>query len=167
VTPLTIHLLKKTDGSGVLRCTRADGSETWQRQERHAAFFGRHDLTHYAVETILGIDDAFFGLVARGWELGDFAPPWPRGALPPRALFVEVVVGFLDVERTANVRESAHDCNEAVTLYTQAHPVDTTGWFRLTDAQLDRIRARRAVLFERWFDVRPGDALTLPFPAAP
>ena len=52
---LTIRISKRKDGGGVLRCVRADGSETWQKQEsRHAAFFALHDLTHFAVESALG-----------------------------------------------------------------------------------------------------------------
>jgi hypothetical protein len=56
VPNLTLRLKKNRDGTAALSCTRADGSVTWQRQP-HAAraeFFTRHDLTHYAVETVLG-----------------------------------------------------------------------------------------------------------------
>jgi len=54
-TVLAIRITKRKDGNGVLRYMRADGSETWQKQEsRHAAFFALHDLTHFAVESALG-----------------------------------------------------------------------------------------------------------------
>ena len=69
---LRVELTKRADGGAVLRCTRADGSVTWQRQEgRQAAFFPLHDLTHHAVETTLGYRRGFLGLVADGWELAD------------------------------------------------------------------------------------------------
>ena len=54
--PLVIAIKKKTDGSASLACRRADGTVTWQRQEgAQGRFFPRHDLTHYAVETVLGM----------------------------------------------------------------------------------------------------------------
>lgn len=64
---LMIQIKKKTDGSAALSCRRADGSVTWQRQEgRQGCFFPLHDLTHYAVETVLGHPRGFYGLVAEG-----------------------------------------------------------------------------------------------------
>jgi hypothetical protein len=55
VTALRIEIVKRVDGGGVLRCTRADGSVVWQKQSRHAAHFALHDLTHFSVETASGI----------------------------------------------------------------------------------------------------------------
>ena len=69
---LSIQITKRTDGSGVLRCVRADGSMTWQKQKsRHAAFFALHDLTHFAVESALEFRRGFYGLIADGWEIDD------------------------------------------------------------------------------------------------
>lgn len=67
---LRIQITKRTDGGAVLECVRADGTETWQKQQsQSAAFFPLHDLTHYAVETELGISEAFYGLIASGWSI--------------------------------------------------------------------------------------------------
>ena len=53
---MRVQITKKTDGLGVLRCVRADGSVTWQKQtDRQAAYFALHDLTHFVVETTLGL----------------------------------------------------------------------------------------------------------------
>jgi hypothetical protein len=55
-----VQITKNADGSGVLRCVRADGSMTWQKQtDCHAAYFAPHDLTHFAVETRLGFRRGF------------------------------------------------------------------------------------------------------------
>jgi hypothetical protein len=51
---MKVEIVKRADGAGVLRCTRADGSVTWQKQEKHGVHFALHDLTHFAVETTLG-----------------------------------------------------------------------------------------------------------------
>ena len=83
---LVIRIKRHADGAASLSCTRADGSVTWQRQGgKLGAVFPPHDLTHFAVETTLGYRHAFFGLVADGWEIADFAAPWPRGRVPDDA----------------------------------------------------------------------------------
>ena len=66
---LLIQITKRTDRAGVLRCVRADGSATWQKQDRHAAFFVRHDLTHFAVESVLGARQGFYGVT---WTAEEF-----------------------------------------------------------------------------------------------
>ena len=105
---LTIRIKKNTDGTAALSCTRADGTVTWQRQQgAQGLFFPRHDLTHYAVETVLEYRSAFYGLIATGWNISDFGPPWPRGQMPEEAGVAELIVGFLDAERASQARWSA------------------------------------------------------------
>lgn len=82
---LTLRLKKRANGGSSFTLLRADGSSTWQRQARHAAFFAHHDLVHFAVERTLGLREAFYGLVAQGWAFDDFLPPYPRGSLPTRS----------------------------------------------------------------------------------
>lgn len=70
----------------MLRCVRADGSATWQKQEsRHAAFFALHDLTHFAVESTLGFQRGFFGLIAQGWEIEETTGKQARGCSAKRS----------------------------------------------------------------------------------
>jgi hypothetical protein len=77
---MVIQLKKGRDGPATLACVRADGSRTWGKEH---PFFPLHDLTHCAVESVLGFDQAFFGLIATGWNIDDFAKP---GASARRAL---------------------------------------------------------------------------------
>lgn len=87
---MRIRITRRADASSTLVCVRADGSECWQKHEkRQAAHFPFHDLTHYAVETTLGTQRAFFGLVAAGWEFDDTTGKGARGAIRARrdALF--------------------------------------------------------------------------------
>ena len=159
---LAIYITKRTDGGAVLKCVRADGSETWQKQTGHqAAFFPLHDLTHYAVESELAIRDAFYGLIAAGWSIDDTTGKGTRGALPPDALFVENVVGTLDTERASGSRWTAEEFNENTARFAAngGRPAPR----RLTDDELARIRKRRAELFEKWREVPAGQALTLEF----
>jgi hypothetical protein len=148
---LVIQIKKKADGSAALTCRRADGSVTWQRQEgKQARFFPLHDLTHYAVETVLGQPHGFYGLVASGWDLTDFGSPWPRGPLPIEALAIEQIVGLFDQERAAGVEWSAAEFNGHL-----------RGSSVVTDDDLRRIRERRRELFAQWAALPAGETLEL------
>ena len=161
---LTIRIKKQSDGSAALSCTRPDGTVTWQRQQgAQGRFFPLHDLTHYAVETVLQHRRGFYGLVADGWDLTDFGAPWPRGPIPDDMDPSELIVGFLDTERASGTRWAAADFNDKVTIFYRdrlpgASPPS------LTDDELTRIRQRRAELFARWDAVPAGEALELAFP---
>ncbi len=160
---LRIGLKKNTDGTAALSCRRADGSVTWQRQDgAQGRFFPLHDLTHYAVETVLGYGCGFYGLVAAGWDLGDFGEPWPKGALPPAALVAELLVGFLDGERATGVEWPAAQFAGLAATYGAAHGVTLA--CHVTDGELATIRARRRELFARWAALPAGATLELRFP---
>src|SRR5438552_15479045 len=156
---LIIRLKKKADGSAVLSCERADGSVTWQRQEGQLGrFFPLHDLTHYAVETVLGFHRAFYGLVAEGWDISDFGSPATRGKIPDEAGLAEVVVGFFDLERMSGERASADELNERIQSVRTDRGLPPTS-LRVTEEQIARIRELRADLFAQWNAIPPGEAL--------
>jgi hypothetical protein len=158
---MKIQLTKKTDGTTVLKCVRADGTETWQKNDKHAAFFALHDLTHYAVETELGIPEGFFGVVASGWEIDETGQRGVAVTLPADALFVEHVVGTLDAERGSGARWTAEEFNYALALKAEkdGRPKPRV----LTDDELNRVRKRRAELFGEWQALPPGSTLELSF----
>jgi hypothetical protein len=166
--PLTIRIKKNRDGTAALSCTRADGTVTWQRQQgAQALFFPLHDLTHYAVETVLGHRRGFYGLVAEGWDFDDFGTPWPRGPVPADADPSELIVGFLDAERASGAAWTAADLIEQAAHFYAANGLKGAPPV-ITDDQLERIRAWRRELFARWDAVEAGEALELIFePAAP
>lgn len=147
-----IEIAKRADGAGVLRCTRDDGSVTWQKQERHGAHFALHDLTHFAVETSLGYQRGFFGLIAEGWDIADTSGKGPRGPLPEQALEVERIVGVFDSERASSALWTAEEFKEF-------------GPRALSDTEIGRVRAARAALFKKWSEVSPGQTLSLEFNA--
>jgi hypothetical protein len=167
MSALRLELVRRTDGTVVFRCTRRDGSSTWQVHQRaKAEFFPAHDLTHFAVETTLGYDSAFYGLVARGWELTDFGAPWPRGPMPPQALAAELLVGFLDRERADVAGGGAPWAVADFDAFTAAYFADhapASAPLELDADALDRVRAARDALLERWRAVAPGGTLALDF----
>ncbi len=159
---MRIQITKRTDGGAVLKCVRADGTETWQKQQGHqAAFFPLHDLTHFAVETELGIRSAFYGLIASGWSIDETGARGVAARLPPEAIFVESVVGTLDTERASGSRWTADEFNDSTARFAAngGRPAPR----KLGDDELARIRQRRADLFARWTALEPGGMLELTF----
>jgi hypothetical protein len=160
---LKIHFTKRTDGNAVLKCTRADGSTTWQRQEgNRALFFPIHDLTHYAVETVLGFRSGFYGLMAAGWDIADTTGKGARGPLPEEAVEVEYIVGALGSERAGDVACSAAQFNEQASLFAKGRGKSPPRI--LTDNELDSVRTRIYELCALWSNLAPGATLELSFP---
>jgi hypothetical protein len=150
-----VQITKKADGSGVLRCVRADGSLTWQKQnDRHAPFFALHDLTHFAVETTLGYSRGFFGLIAEGWDFDDTGGKGVRGPLPREAIEVEGTVGLFDSERACGAIWTLEEFNEFARM---------RGARLLTVDEIARVRKKRSELFQLWAAVEPGAMLELEF----
>jgi hypothetical protein len=149
---LQIEISRQPDAAVVMRCTRDDGSVTWQKQTGHAAHFVLHDLTHYAVETVLDYRRGFFGLIAEGWDMDDTTGKGARGPLPAEAAEVERMVGLFDSERGSGVLWTVEEFNEFA-----PRP--------LTEIDIQSVRSLRASLFRQWFAVAPGEKLHLRFGA--
>jgi len=150
---LQIEISKRADGVGVLRCTRDDGSVTWQKQVKHGAHFALHDLTHYAVETALGYRRGFFGLIAEGWDVDDTTGKGARGPLPIEAGEVEQIVGLFDTERGSGMLWTIAEFNEFAPR-------------ALTEAEIGSVRALRGKLFRQWSEIASGQKLELKFEVA-
>jgi hypothetical protein len=162
---LDVRLKRHPDGSASLTLTRDDGTVTWQRQNGSLGMvFPPHDLTHFAVETVLGYHAGFYGLVADGWEIADFTTPWPRGPIPEEAREVELLVGCFDAERRNVSRWSAAEFNEhAATFVSASRSAGAMTAPVLTDDQINAVRQARDALFAQWFALEPGESLQLTF----
>jgi hypothetical protein len=81
------------DGASVLTCKRNDGSVTWKRTD---PFFIYHDLCHYAVETVLPLKNAFYGMVGSGTDISEFDLPKEQRAviITDEAVFAEHLVNL-------------------------------------------------------------------------
>jgi len=141
-------------GAAATPCLRASAS-IWAR------FFPLHDLTHYAVETVLGHRRGFYGLVAEGWNLTDFGAPWPRGPLPLDAEPSELIVGFMDAQRANGEEWSAAELNERLREHCTRAGIELS--CEVSDRDLERIRGRIEELFAGWAALPPGETLALDF----
>jgi hypothetical protein len=136
MSTLAIRLTKKPDGTSVLACTRPDGSATWQRQR--TGFFPFHDLTHFAVESLLHLRFGFYGLLAHVWNITDFGEREVPTEAQADATLAEATVGLLDQERGTGIVPDADGFNEALEAVHQEMGVLLAR--RLTQDELGAIR---------------------------
>lgn len=156
---MMIQLKKGKDGPSTLTCVRADGSRTWNKLH---PFFPEHDLTHCATESVLGFTQAFFGLVASGWNIDDFARPGAGRRLPTEAALAESIVGILDQERGTGRILPAPEFNEALSESLRGQGCQP---FRsIREDELVRVRSLRLDLLSRWRALPRGETLEVPFP---
>ncbi len=158
---MTIRLMKGKNKPDTLACLREDGSCTWTALNLPPA----HDLGHYAIETILGFREAFFGLLMQDWAIQDFGQPdsltGEKPTIPSEAIQAEALAGLLDMEHrsccppdyTAFYEMLACACDGLNVLMPA-----------LSQAQLDAIRCRYAALLRHWAVLPEGETLELPFP---
>lgn len=161
---LSIRLKRHPDGSASITLTRADGTATWQRQKGGLALvFPQHDLTHYAVEQILGFHGAFFGLVADGWDISDFAVPFPKGPVPLEAREVEMLVGLFDGMRAFRREWNAAEVNAEMSVLANDSKFVGVEPRRLDDNDVARVRTLRNELIARWNATPIGQSIELDF----
>lgn len=162
---MRIHLKKRAGGEAVVTFVRADGSATSGRLGS-GGFGAVHDLTHYTVETTLGLRQGFYGLLAQNWDIPDFELPGAARQLPDEALVAECIVGQL-----SNAVFARHE-----------PAVDEFNW--LVHSAVDGVRPGAAVpsinaeilhqlwrtldtLLARWRSLPPGETLELEYPSIP
>jgi len=159
---LRIRFTKRPDGAVVLQCVRRDGSATWERHEKHAIFFSFHDLSHFAVETVLGFRRGFYGLIADGWDIPDTTGKGKRGKLPSESILVEHVVGLLERERVGGGAPlSADGFNAHIAQFVTNDHLEPAPTF--SDPDLAAVRLRIQNLQDDWAAVRPGSFFEMTF----
>jgi len=163
---LGIRFERQNDGSVVFRCTRADGTATWQKHAgKSAMFFPFHDLTHFAVESVFSFTRGFYGLIAEGWEIADTGGKSARGPLPREAVLVEHMVGLFDTERVGGAAAlSAEEFNKILSDLASSDRITSPPV--VTDAQLTCVRAKISELYDGLAALRPGESLELTFDSA-
>lgn len=153
---MIIQIKKRRSGRPTLTCIRSDGSRTWSDVQPFSPY---HDITHLAVERVLDLREAFFGLVAADWDLDRFARPGTSKQLSADAALAEHLVGLLDRERGAGVCWSAAEFTDA--LRAALGP----GIPAVTAEQLARIRVDRDRMIAAWEGLSAGETLELEYSA--
>jgi hypothetical protein len=159
---MRVQFSKRNDGSVVIQFFRSDGSTTWRRHDKHAIFFSYHDLTHFAVETTLGFEHGFYGLIAGGWDIADTEGKGPRGKPPHESVLVEHIVGLLAGEGAGGKPPlSAAEFNEQLRQMAANNGIPVVREF--TRQELNNSRNCSRELHDRWAAVPLGATLDLIF----
>ena len=164
-TQLEIRLRRGRDGPDNLTLTRSDGTSTWQRLPRGQA---QHDLTHYAVETCLGLTNGFYGLVAAGRDISDFEDRETRGPTD-EAMLTEFLVNQVLLEHASGRFTDVEEFNSIMLSTLQNHQDgDLARVHRpLTTEELDMVRTKARELWGAWLRTNPGNDMTLTFEVGP
>lgn len=153
---MLIRLTKGKDKPHTLACVRDDGTSTWARLNIPP----QHDLVHYAVETVLGLESSFYGLLARGWNIPDFEDREARKALEgsPEGVRTEYIVGLLQTELADGAE--VEDFNAELRRMCGGRDVPPP---EISPEDLRAIRAEVRRLLGLWLRLEPGAALELRF----
>jgi hypothetical protein len=156
---MLIRIVKGRDGPNILTCVRDDGTSTWAKVQD---YFPLHDMTHFVVETTLGIPNAFYSLVRDGWDIPEFAVKGNAVRIPPQANLVEALVGRLQRELMPGTEFTTESYNEEVEAVLEG--IGNPERRRVTDAELIEMRTRLRELMSRWRALEPGGSIELSFP---
>ncbi|MFN8140628.1 MAG: hypothetical protein U0R49_12605 [Fimbriimonadales bacterium] len=156
---MRVEFWKPTIGGAPKMVLHRDGKEA--KVEATTLFFVRHDLTHYAVETVLVFRRAFWGLIADGWEIESFEArrPGSRKAveLPDEAILAERIVSLFDLEFGGWPEFDA--------VSARKHFLDSSwGELNITTDKLTEIRVYARKLHTSWNALQSGEHLDLQFP---
>lgn len=142
----------------VFSCKLKDGSTTWKHV---SVFFMLHDLCHYAVETILPLKNAFFGMVASGIDINDFDLPKEQRVfqLTDEALFAEQLVNLVVIDHTQGRMENL------IEIFVSIYDLDYRSILmqKLTEEKLEKIRIKYSELLNQWEAIPLSGILKLSF----
>ncbi len=160
---LRIRMKKRADAPVSLSLVRRDGSVTVGRIGPTAGYGPVHDLGHYVVEQVLGMADAFLGLVAAGWSQENFERD-AAARVPDAAVWAECWAGELSREVMAGQPLDAAAFNATVAdAVRRARPNAPPP--ALGEDQLEAMRRELERLWESWKALPVGETLECRFSA--
>ena len=159
---MIVTLTKNEGKPHVLRCLRDDGSVTWfQASASNADFFAAHDLSHYAIETVLGYRTAFYGMVAAGRDLNDFGSQ--EGAPDPRKYSDEAMYAEEMANLVVLALREGYDFEAFWEMLVMAHDDLIRPMPSVSQEQFEAIQAKLRELLDAWRVLDVGGSLTLEF----
>jgi hypothetical protein len=153
---MQMRLTKNSQKKHTIEYRRDDGSRTWMHAD---GFFVRHDLSHFAVEKILGFRTGFMGMLNAGMQVQDFEDREKRSKIPltPEAIHAENMANLFLIEVAQGNFE---DFNSTVqsSFNSFGHELDPPV---LRDAEIGRIRTYYRELLRNWDRLPVGQKLSL------
>jgi hypothetical protein len=159
---LLFRLKKRADAAAQLTLVREDGTRTTGPVGSAEGYFPVHDLTHYAIEQTLGLSEGFLGLVASGWEIGDFEVKGTAKRLSHETIFAEIAAGELSRQILTRDPSSLQDFLWAIDLTIQQHSPGP-GRPSISESQFAVIRELISTEWRRWRELPASGTLELTF----
>lgn len=155
---MLLLLTKNKDKLHVLKYIRDDGSVTWIMADD---FFIRHDLSHYAIEKILGYTTAFNGMVNSGMDIRDFENKEKSKAIKvtAEAAYAENMANLFLMELAQGEVPDFNGLQKKTFMANNAT-------FEQIELPVDKINAIRMLLKEltgKWNKLPFGETLELSF----
>ncbi len=155
---MQIRFTKNTGKQNVIKYVRDNGTETWMYGDD---FFIRHDLSHYALEKILGYKTAFNGMLNAGMDIRDFADKEKRAKLSvtAEAWYAENMANLFLIELAQGKFDDFNQVQQAafVSFHQQYPPVT------LLQATINEVRDYLSILLAQWKALPSGETLELSF----
>lgn len=160
---MTIQFKKNNSKPSTLTCIRADGSRTWDKLQ---VGFESHDLAHFAIETELGFTNAFYGLLAKGYDIQDFALPIEQR--PKELISKNLPAESLQTEHIANLLLIGHYQKDISSDFINQlkgilKESDLAFPEILTPERLKKINSHFEELILKWDALGEGETLELRF----
>ena len=155
---MEIKLTKNSSGDHILSCKRNDGTITWKQVTN---FFISHDICHYAVETVIPFNNAFFGMVAAGIDIENFDLPKDQRnfQFSEEAILAEHLVNLLTIEISQGKMENLLELFSGI---YEEH-VGTNLYKIVTKEKLEEIRTKFSGLMQQWRSLPENQTMTLLF----
>jgi hypothetical protein len=153
---MMMQITKNIDKPHVICYIRDDGSKTWMHADN---FFVLHDLSHYAIEKILGYTTAFMGMLNKGMDIKDFENREKRKTvtMTNEARNSEQMANlFLMEVAQGNLADFNDTLKETFAGADQAFDAPV-----VTNNQLAAIRKHLRELYKSWEDLPAGETMSL------
>lgn len=155
---MQLQITKFSGKKNVVKYIRDNGTETWMYSDD---FFVLHDLSHYALEKVLGYATAFCGMLNSGISIQDFEDMDKRKAIliTKEAVYAENMANLFLME---TAQGGFADMN---TVIKQAHETVDTKYPApvLTAVEINTIRTYLSTLVAQWKALGVGHTLQLNF----
>ena len=153
---MEILFTKNFNGDHILSCKREDGSVSWKHV---SSFFIIHDLCHFAVETLMPLKNAFYGMVAAGTDISEFDLPKAQRnfQLTEEALFAEQLVNMLTIEYAQGKMENF------IEIFTSINDMEGSKALPIDELKMEKIRNLANQLIQKWNLLQEGKTMTLSY----
>ncbi len=155
---MILQITKNTGKPHIIKYIRDDQTETWMQSD---GFFVRHDLSHYAIESILNFRTAFNGMLNKGMDIKDFENKDNRMALAvtSEAFYAENMANLFLIEIAQGEFPDFNAVQQQSLLSFASHiPVIT-----LAEEKINAIRTYLRQLLQQWEALPAGNLLVLSF----